>query len=326
MEESRSREHSWGTLRSGWNARPSLPPSLESPRRPRSTVSPTIVALILVAFSLWTPDATSAGPRVPDEVGEVLAASIPQRLWVAHRKVGIVEYDLATFAAIDTVSAPSDVLSRPDRLSVNAHGQILYQDGGNVWFWHDGAATAWSFGRFETEGDSAGVPTRIQSTHWLALSADGDRLWWFEQRFEWTFHAYAGERAQRVEYRVWSTDLAGALADTVLSLAQEWCSCPTGACCDSCMEWLPWVRQDTVGRSLLLTEFREGIFGPVYGYTDAYRETSGSWRHEATLEIAVLLDVTEDASVAIVADYDAGCCGWINESSDEMFLVQDGVS
>jgi len=255
-----------------------------------------------------------------------VSAEAPRRLWVVQRPAGVVEYDLATFKVIRTVEAPERIFFHPGLLSINPSGQMLYRDQDGMWFWDGSKAKAMRARDTIVAGDSAGVPTRITVVQDVSLSVDGDRLYWFEQRFEQTRNSDGHQGSQRVEYRVWSTDLAGAGADTIIHIpGGEWCLCTTGACSETCGEWQPWAPRGLIGGLLALTTGVRGQLLPRYGPTRLYRESPGAWRYEEMAgTLPVLLDVSEDGGVVIGTEPDDGCCGWMNVNSDRMVLLAHG--
>ncbi len=64
-------------------------------------------------------------------LGALLLTAAPllgqaKRLWVLRAPGELVEYDLATFAAKQTVKVPAEALQSPGDLSINRMGQILF--------------------------------------------------------------------------------------------------------------------------------------------------------------------------------------------------------
>jgi hypothetical protein len=275
---------------------------------------PSLLALLALLLVLAGPAPGSAGTQAPD------------RLWVVQRPEGIVEYDLTTFAAIQTVQVPERIFFYPEFLSINARGQMLYRDQDGTWYWNGRAPQELKPRSTVAEGDSAGTPTRITAAQDVWLSADGERLYWFEQRSEQTINGEGYERSQRGECRVWRTDPSGAGADTIIHIRDdEWCPCLTGACSETCAEWDPWAPNGLVRDRLFLMSFTPGQLEPGYGPTRRYHESSGTWPYEEMPEtLPILLDASEDGRTVIGAEPDGGCCAWENESSDQVVLLEDG--
>ena len=262
----------------------------------------------------------------------VLLAQAPatRAVWVLEAPNRIVEYDAGSFVARRTVVAPPRVFEHPEYLRINARGQLLFtvepgvafasgdlaSTATRVWVW-DGRE-AHEFPR-EDEPDTA--------REWF-VSSSGDALYAFENRFAITRDKDGVQRSQRASARLWRTDLAGGRRKVVMELAAlPSCTCETGTCSESCPEWDPWAPSGIIDRFLLLTKYVPGQLQTNYQTTTIYRRDGQVWR-PATLPqpIEVPLDASTDGATLLAAIPDAGCCGWINASSDRLLALRGGTT
>lgn len=251
-------------------------------------------------------------------------------VWVVQAPNRIVEYDASSFVARSTVVVPPRVFEHPEYLRINGRGQMLFtgepgvqfatgdlaSTATRVWVW-DGSA-AHEFPR-EDEPDT----TRA----WF-LSASGDALYAFENRFAINRDKDGIEQSQRASARLWRTDLAGGRRDVVMELAAlPSCICETGTCSESCPEWAPWAPLGIVDRFLLLTKYVSGQLQSTFQTTTIYRHDGQAWRPAMLPRpIEVPLDASDDGATLLAAIPDSGCCGWINASSDQLLVLRGGTA
>jgi len=270
----------------------------------------------------------------------VAGAQSTKRLWVLQQPDSIVEYDLATFKARQALKVPRRLLEHPESLSVNARGQMLFVPSvGEVWAGGetgDAAQRAWFWNGREAEELPLGSTTaraRSGNEHVVTeiavrvfLSADADSLVWFENRFEKTAETIGRELSVRSTSRVWRTRLAGDAPQTIALLpSTEPCACETGVCSETCPEWEFWAPDGVVGDVFLATRVTPGQLGPTFHESRLYSRAAGPWRMTAAPQpIPEPLAVSEQAAVLVFAVPDGGCCGWDNESSDQVLVLRDG--
>jgi hypothetical protein len=256
-------------------------------------------------------------------VGVVVTASAqqPMHVWVIEPPNRIVEYDVATFTPVASIAVPVYAAKHSEYLKINAAGQLLFEmprglalgdapdAAGRIWFW-DG----------KRGGD---LPAQDREAF---LSLDGRSLVWFANAFAIDKDPDGNERSVRTSARVWRTDLAGGNDTTLISIPQSpRCQCGTGVCSESCPEWQMWAPDGVVDRSLVLTQWTPGQLEPSYQQSIGYRRADTRWepsRFASALEHILTSDAEADTLVATVRD--AGCCGWINESSDQTVVVKAG--
>jgi hypothetical protein len=255
-------------------------------------------------------------------------APMTKVVWVLVAPNRIVEYEAGSFVTGRTVPAPSRIFEHPEYLRINARGQMLFTAEPGVAFASgDLASTAtrvWVWdGREAHEFPREDEPDTART--WF-LSSSGDALYAFENRFAITRDQSGLEQIQRASARLWRTDLAGGRREVVMNLAAlPSCTCETGTCSESCPQWAAWSPSGIIDRFLLLTKYVPGQLQTVYQTTTIYRRDGQLW-HPATLPqaIEVPLDASPDGSTLVAAMPDAGCCGWMNVSSDQLWALRGG--
>ncbi|HUQ89706.1 MAG TPA: hypothetical protein VM096_19240 [Vicinamibacterales bacterium] len=243
------------------------------------------------------------------------------RLWVLQAPDRLVEYDVATFQQRGSISVPAYVVTHSEHVKVGPRGQLLFQLprdfqfgdapelSGRLWFWDGAQARTW--------------PSRDRQAF---LSTDGQFLIWFANTFAKDVDPDGNEKSVRTSARVWRTDLSGRNEVTLVSIPPApACSCATGTCSESCPEWTMWARHGVVDDVFVLTQVTPGQLEPSHERSVLYRREGAQWRPAvlpSPLEEIVESDASADMLVATVLD--AGCCGWINESSNQTALTQGG--
>jgi len=169
-----------------------------------------------------------------------------KRLWVLRTPGEMVEYDLTTFAAKQTVKVPADALKSPADFSVNRLGQMLLvpsatppvteQDAAaphKIWFWNGHAASALDQG-IEHEVEARGSNQAVTDSEPVPyLSADGSDLYWFSNR-ERRLDRDEINLSTSITWQAWRTDLSGAGREDVASSKLPDCTCGTGVCDETC--------------------------------------------------------------------------------------------
>lgn len=291
-----------------------------------------ILALVLAPGMLPGPVAGRSTP------GQERA---PSRLWVLHPPDTIVEYDVPAFAAKRTLKVPRRLLAHPEYLSISPNGQMAFVPpagtqwaeadpalpGNRVWIWDGQQAHAWPVEVSESGGQAAEAIPRTQTVQQWFLSAGGASLFCFENTFE-----YRPEKATadlgpqysvRESARMWRTDLAGGRRHQVAAFpVGGWCRCETGACEETCPEWELWAPDGTVGDFFLATRVTPGQLETTWHESVRYLRSGSTWRR-SPLPRAVerVLCASARADVLIAAVLDGACCGWDNESSDQLLLL-----
>ena len=275
-------------------------------------------------------------------LGSAAHAQSSKRLWVLQEPDQIVEYDITTFAVLRTLTVPRQLLQVPEYLSINARGQMVFLPpkgamwgggamataAGRMWFWDGRQGRESKLEGAETPGRSAGNPTVTQPALQWFLSADGNSLFWFENSFEKILDGPGVERSVRATARVWRTDIAGLRPETTAKVSSTgWCECTTGICSESCPEWSFWAPDGVVKDFFVLTRVTPGQLGSTYHESLLYQRTGGKWSAKKLPEpVESPLAASEKGEVLIEAVPDGGCCGWENESNDQLLLLRNGKS
>jgi hypothetical protein len=261
----------------------------------------------------------------------------PKQMWVLQEPDEIVAYDITTFASRSKQKVPRIVLKYPENLSVNARGQMLFfppesaQRSGEmasdrVWFWNGHEIEQWNPEVTKSHSWSAERPTTTETALKCFLSAGGESIFWFENKFEKVRDESGLERSVRTTSRVWRTDLARGNPETITSLsAPEWCRCGTGVCSETCPEWDFWVPDGVVGDFFLVTRFTPGQLGSEYHESLLYQHSGTIWQvREMSQPIQRPLAASKGGEMLVAAVPDGGCCGWENESDDQTLLIRKG--
>ena len=267
------------------------------------------------------------------------SAQSPKQLWVIQEPDQIVGYNIASFAAQNTVKIPRFLFEHPEYLSINAMGQMLHLPSrlqffgpGGIpvadppWFWDGNQTRELNVEGTKTRGHSGGRPTVGETVPQCFLSVGGDSLVWFENKFEKVLDGSGLERSVRSAWRVWRTDLAGQNSEMIASrTSPAWCQCDTGTCSETCPEWYFWAPDGVVGDFFLVTRFTPGQLGSTYHESLLYQLSGRAWRtKKLPRTIEKPLTASDKGEVLVAAVPDAGCCGWENASSDQMLLVRNG--
>ncbi len=302
----------------------------------RSSLWNRIVTRVLFPWRLrlWTQVLVAAF------LASAAQAQSPKQLWVLQEPDEIVEYDVTTLASRRTLKVPRRLLEHPEYLSINAKGQMVFlpekgvqwgagemaSAGDRVWFWDGRQAKEWKLESTKTSRGSAGKPTVTETARQWFLSAGGESIFWFENRFEKVTEESGLERSVRSTSRVWRTDLSGGGPETIASLSSPgWCRCTTGVCSESCPEWYFWAPDGVVDDFFLVTRFTPGQIGSTYYESLLYQRSGPRWQIKKLPQpIQKPLTASERGEVLVAAVPDAGCCGWENASNDQTLLLRNG--
>ena len=267
-------------------------------------------------------------------------AQSPKHLWVLQEPDEIVEYDVARFAARRTLKVPRRLIEHPEYLNINAKGQMVFvppkgaqwgsgemaSSGDRMWFWDGHQGKERNLEDTKTRGGSAAKPTITESALQWALSAGGESLFWFENRFEKVTDEAGVEQSVRSTSRVWRTNLAGGRPETITSLSSPgWCQCATGICSETCPEWYFWAPDGVVDDFFLVTRVTSGQLGSTYHESLLYQRSGRTWKAKKLLQpIARPLTASAKGEVLVAAVPDGGCCGGENDSNDQTLLLRNG--
>jgi hypothetical protein len=262
-----------------------------------------------------------------------------KRLWVLRAPGEMVEYDLATFAAKQTIKLPADAVESPQSVAVNHLGQVLFSPSVSlpleeddvdsphkVWFWNGHAATTFDLGvkrEVTTAGSNQAV---IEFAPAVYLSADGTHLFWFANQAR-RLEREDVDLSTATTWEAWRTDLNGDTRQELAAVKFPDCRCTTGACEESCPYAQVWAPGDGVGKLILMTQFVAGKTGAVYKESSRCQGEGTNWSCTGLPDpLRRMLDAASDGSVVAEAVPDTGCCGWSNQSDDQTLVLANGKS
>jgi hypothetical protein len=290
--------------------------------------------LFACRFQLWT--------QVLGFVVLVSAARAqsPKQLWVLQEPDQIVECDISSFTVRRTMTVPRRLVEHPEYLSINAKVQMVFlppkgaqwaggemaSTGDRMWFWDGHQARERKLEAAKSGGGYAGKPTVTETALEWYLSAGGESLFYFENKFEKVSDESGVERSQRFSSEVTRTDLAGSQPETIAKLSSTgWCECATGVCSETCPEWEFWAPDGVVGDFFLLTRVTPGQLESTYHESLLYQRSGRTWQAKKLPQpIQRPLTASEKGEILVAAVPDGGCCGWENEGNDQMQLLQNG--
>jgi hypothetical protein len=270
----------------------------------------------------------------------VLTASLVgqgKRLWILRSPGEMVEYDLTTFAAKQTVKVPPEAVKSPGNILVNRLGQILFQtpvsvplsdedisSAHRVWIWNGQAAITLDQGvqhKTESTGSNEAV---TESAPVAYLSADGTHLFWFANQTR-RLQRENIDLSTATTWQAWQTDLSGAGRQELVSVKIPDCRCTTGTCEETCPAGVVWTAEEGVGSFFLMTQLVAGQTKTEYKASTLYQQDAGKWNSSALSEpLQRVLDADSSGNVVVEAIPDTGCCGWSNESNDQTLVVANG--
>jgi hypothetical protein len=260
-----------------------------------------------------------------------------KRLWVLQSSGEMVEYNPATFAAMQRVQLPAEAVKSPANISLNRQGQILFASPislplseadtaspHKIWIWNGRAAISIDQPvehKAEEHGSNQAVTESAPAPY---LSVDGNHLFWL---------ANQARRLQREEvdlsttitFQAWQTDLEGKAREEVVSTNLPDCRCPTGTCEENCPSFAAWVPEGGVQNFFLTTQFVAGQTTITYKGSTQYQFQGARWTANALPDpLQRVLDAKPSGSVIVQAIPDTGCCGWSNQSNDRTLVLAEG--
>ncbi len=259
-----------------------------------------------------------------------LGAQAGRRLWVFSESGEVTEYNTATFEPIHTAKIPVEAV-RSGSLAMNGKGQILANldagpSAGKAWLWNGQAAMSIDRGVVRRSVPGVANNTVVEGSPRCALSADGRRIYWFENEFTRVQRAEDGvDVSVRTNFLAWHIDLetGGRMQAANSSFAS--CKCGTGVCSETCPEADFWIPDNGVDDFFIVTNWVPGQLGATYQSSFLYRKSDGKWAPRKLPEVVEHVEDAAQSGATIVYSLpDAGCCGWENESNDQTLALKNG--
>ena len=255
-------------------------------------------------------------------------------MWVLRSSGDLAEYDASTFAVTRTVKLPPEAAKSPQAIAVNHQGQVLLapqvslpladsdlESPRKVWFWDGQKAVSIELGvkrEVAATGSNQAITETVPAVY---LSADGTRLFWFanEQR---RLQREGVDLSVTTSWQAWQTDLAGGARQDLITTKLPECRCKTGACEETCPYGAVWAPDEGVADFFALTQFVAAKDGPAYKASTLYHESAGKWSESAVPQpLQRVLDAAPGGASIVEAIPDTGCCGWSNQSNDQVLVI-----
>jgi hypothetical protein len=270
----------------------------------------------------------------------VLTASLMgqgKRLWILRAPGEMVEYDLATFAAKQTVKVPPEASRSPGNILLNRLGQILFQipvslplsdddtaSAHKVWIWNGQAAITLDQGVQHKTASTGSNEAITESAPVVYLSSDGNHLFWFANQTR-RLQRENIDLSTETTWQAWQTDLSGAERQELVSVKLPDCRCTTGTCEETCPSGVVWTPEEGVKSFFLMTQVVAGQTKTEYKASTLHRLDAAKWNASALSEpLQRVLDADSNGNVVVHAMPDTGCCGWSNESNDQTLVMENG--
>jgi hypothetical protein len=266
------------------------------------------------------------------------------RLWVLEAPDQIVEYDPASFTRKNAHPVPKQAFLFPQDLQISRGGQMLFAAGmvrepdgfthpsnsPSVWLWN-GAIALPVMRSVSEKVTPAGANVTVESSlPRPALFADGSHIFWFDNhRKTLQKNDRSVDLSTATTFRAWQTDLMGMSPQPLASLPFADCKCETGVCSEGCPEAGVKVPEEGVADFFVLTQWVPGQIGSDYQASLLFRKGGGKWSSTKLAHpMQDILDFAAEGSDVLLLEavLDAGCCGWANESSDQLILNRGASS
>jgi hypothetical protein len=260
-----------------------------------------------------------------------------KRLWVLQSSGDMVEYNPATFAAMQRVKLPAEAIKSPANISINRQGQILFASPislplseadtatpHKIWIWNGRAAISIDQPvehKAEEHGSNQAVTESAPAPY---LSADGNHLFWLANQVR-RLQREEVDLSTTITFQAWQTDLEGKAREEVVSTKLPDCRCPTGTCEENCPSFAAWAPEGGVQNFFLTTQFVAGQTTITYKESTQYRFQGAKWTANALPDpLQRVLDANLSGTVIVQAIPDTGCCGWSNQSNDLTLVLAEG--
>jgi hypothetical protein len=261
----------------------------------------------------------------------VPSAAVPDvTLWVMQPPGEVVALDLADFSRVGGVRIPPVAFNDPSRIAINGLGQMLVQlDGDHLWLW-DGETARTLPTRGEHRGADSSSTAPSTPRQWL-LGDDGKSLYVLQSEAARAGASTADSISSSV-FVVRATSFAQRPRATIHSSPRRPCERPLQLIAETepCPDPDIWAPGGVVRGYFILTRWQQEpqiepepeTLPTASFHRTLYRRAEKKWRafDFETWSDMPLLDASAHGSSWVQATEDGGCCGWSNDSSDQMVL------
>jgi hypothetical protein len=269
------------------------------------------------------------------------AAAVPAASQPGHKIIWIVGAG-GTLSAYDTTDfrlwnesdfkLPYSLQGHPENISaISKSGLVFYIDADRrPQIWNLRSASELALPP-EVAADKAAPATgngivTIAEPPQVYPSADGQRLFWFQNRMSVQRREGQGDISRTGEFLAWTTDVDGRNARRLAQIPFAPCKCETAVCEETCPEISAWTPPSGVSDFFYLSRFIQGQLSEQDVETDLYQATNGSWKvTRLPKAVHAFLDARDQGNAYIGTIPDAGCCGWENESDNQTYLASKGL-
>lgn len=272
--------------------------------------------------------------QAPHRNRPVAPPSGHKAIWILGEDGQLSAYDGADFhlRTKDAAPIPPDARSHPGSISISRTGLVLYPKPAGYsgpprhWrLWSDGHSRELIAATDRTQAAPGGGSLVTRSIPVARFSADGRRIFWFENTFTVLQRENVGEITRTGKFLVWTTDLDGHDPERLVRLGLPRCTCGTGVCEETCPQIAAWSPHAGISAFFFLTRWIPGQLSSRILETDLYQSGSGGWKaHKLSAPVDAFLDAADHGHAFLGEIPDAGCCGWENESDDRTYFVRDG--
>ncbi|MEJ2247170.1 MAG: hypothetical protein P8Y80_13995 [Acidobacteriota bacterium] len=262
------------------------------------------------------------------------------RVWVVGDAQSI-EYDPSTWDVVRRIEIPENFFRNPDGLQISRSGAMIFSpdpytisgvstngsESGKVWLWDGSTSSSLDLGCIREIVSSVECRESIhESCPRIALSSDGQKLFWFANEFERVKQVDGPDISVSTTFRVWQTDLSGSDPVQLGNFSFPPCSCETGVCMETCPKAEFWFRPDGIDDFFIVQHFIEGQLESTSLDSFIYRKSGEEWSSSGfDQDFDTILDTDAGGDTVVCAIRDSGCCGWDNDSSDRTILSSKGI-
>ena len=202
-------------------------------------------------------------------------------IWVLSPDNKMSEYDAVLFHPwVTGVGLPPEARKHPENILITSSGIVMYVDTlpgtalRHIWSTNP-YANELVGGADDRRPSAAGGFQITSATPAVYASAEGKRLFWFEDHFSTVNRG--PDLSREGSFISWTTDLAANDPQPVTSFRFESCKCETGSCSESCPETVIWAPATGISDFFFLTRWVPGQIGSTYIDTSLYTSAGGAW-------------------------------------------------